>query len=83
MVYDPWWNPAVERQAIGRAHRQGQTKPVTVYRLIASGTIEEEIERIISRKTDFAKLVLDAEIAEFSAFTEDDVTAVFSGHADF
>ena len=40
---DPWWNPAVEDQATDRAHRIGQTKPVTVYRLIARGTIEEKI----------------------------------------
>ena len=40
---DPWWNPAVEDQATDRAHRIGQTKPVTVYRLIARGTLEEKI----------------------------------------
>ena len=40
---DPWWNPAVEDQASDRAHRIGQDKPVTVYRLIAQGTIEEQI----------------------------------------
>ena len=40
---DPWWNPAVEDQATDRAHRIGQTKPVTVYRLIARGTVEEKI----------------------------------------
>ncbi|MCX5744620.1 MAG: DEAD/DEAH box helicase, partial [Proteobacteria bacterium] len=40
---DPWWNPAVEDQAADRAHRIGQTKPVTVYRLVARGTIEEQI----------------------------------------
>jgi len=40
---DPWWNPAVEDQATGRAHRIGQDKPVTVYRLVAQGTIEEQI----------------------------------------
>ena len=41
--YDPWWNPAVEAQATDRAHRIGQTRPVTVYRLVARGTIEEQI----------------------------------------
>src|SRR5690606_7321216 len=40
---DPWWNPAVEDQATDRAHRIGQTRPVTVYRLISHGTIEEQI----------------------------------------
>ena len=41
--FDPWWNPAVEDQATDRAHRIGQTKVVTTYRLIAKGTIEEKI----------------------------------------
>src|SRR5690606_521964 len=39
--YDPWWNPAVEAQATDRAHRFGQTQPITVYRLICEGTVEE------------------------------------------
>ena len=41
--FDPWWNPAVEDQATDRAHRIGQTKVVTVYRLIARDTVEEKI----------------------------------------
>jgi SNF2 family DNA or RNA helicase len=41
--YDPWWNPAVERQATDRAHRIGQDKPVFVYKLIVSGSVEEKI----------------------------------------
>ena len=42
-LLDPWWNPAVEAQAIDRAHRIGQEKPVFAYRLIASNTVEEKI----------------------------------------
>src|SRR6185436_17662870 len=49
---DPWWNPAVEDQGTDRAHRIGQTKPVTVYRLIARGTIEEAILALHDRKRD-------------------------------
>ena len=40
---DPWWNPAVEDQASDRAHRMGQTQPVTVYRLVCEQTVEEKI----------------------------------------
>lgn len=43
IIIDPWWNPFLEDQAIGRAHRIGQTRPVTVYRLVVEGTIEERV----------------------------------------
>ena len=55
---DPWWNPAVENQATDRAHRIGQTRPVTVYRLIAHGTIEQEIMRLHADKRKLASDVL-------------------------
>jgi SNF2 family DNA or RNA helicase len=42
---DPWWNPAVEEQATDRAHRMGQTRKVTVYRLVSEGSVEEKIQR--------------------------------------
>jgi superfamily II DNA or RNA helicase len=56
---DPWWNPAVEDQATDRAHRIGQTKPVTVYRLVAQGTIEEAIVSLHAEKRDLVAGVLD------------------------
>ncbi|HEY6726501.1 MAG TPA: DEAD/DEAH box helicase, partial [Polyangiaceae bacterium] len=56
---DPWWNPAVESQASDRAHRIGQTRPVTVYRLIASGTIEERIVQLHQKKRELATSLLD------------------------
>lgn len=55
---DPWWNPAVEEQASDRAHRIGQTSPVTVYRLIASNTIEEKILRLHDEKRELADQLL-------------------------
>lgn len=57
ILYDPWWNPAVEAQAIDRAHRIGQTRPVFVHRLIASGTIEEKILTLQERKQELADLL--------------------------
>ena len=56
---DPWWNPAVEDQASDRAHRIGQTRPVTVYRLVAKGTIEEKIVNLHRRKRDLAEKILE------------------------
>jgi len=56
---DPWWNPAVEDQATDRAHRIGQTRPVTVYRLVAAGTIEEAIGALHEQKRELAEAVLD------------------------
>ena len=46
ILLDPWWNPAVERKASDRAHRIGQTRPVTIYRLVLTGTVEERIYQL-------------------------------------
>jgi SNF2 family DNA or RNA helicase len=56
---DPWWNPAVEDQASDRAHRIGQTKPVTVYRLIAEGTVEQQILSLHKDKRELADALLE------------------------
>ena len=56
---DPWWNPAVEDQASDRAHRIGQTRPVTVYKLITSNTIEEKIVQLHAKKRDLADGLLE------------------------
>ena len=56
---DPWWNPAVEDQASDRAHRIGQDKPVTIYRLVSTGTLEEEILRLHGRKRDLVQGILE------------------------
>ncbi len=56
---DPWWNPAAEDQASGRAHRIGQTRPVTVYRLVAKDTIEEQIVDLHRHKRDLADRILE------------------------
>lgn len=56
---DPWWNPAVEDQASDRAHRMGQLRPVTIYRFITSGTIEERISAMHASKRDLADSLLE------------------------
>ncbi|PWQ97716.1 DEAD/DEAH box helicase [Leucothrix pacifica] len=56
---DPWWNPAVEDQASDRAHRIGQTRPVTIYRLVAENTIEQKIIKLHQQKRDLADSLLD------------------------
>ena len=57
--FDPWWNPAVEDQATDRAHRLGQTKVVTSYKLIARGTVEEKILALQSRKRALIEATLE------------------------
>ncbi|MDR1880497.1 MAG: DEAD/DEAH box helicase [Tannerellaceae bacterium] len=56
---DPWWNPAIEDQASDRAHRIGQTRPVTIYRLVAENTIEEKIIQLHHTKRDLAESLLE------------------------
>ena len=58
--YDPWWNPAVEDQATDRAHRIGQDKPVFVYRLIVSGSVEEKMLALQARKRELAEGIYKA-----------------------
>jgi len=57
--YDPWWNPATERQAVDRAHRLGRERPVFVYRLICDDSIEEKIAMMKDHKHDLAEALLD------------------------
>jgi SNF2 family DNA or RNA helicase len=64
--FDPWWNPAVEDQATDRAHRIGQTRVVTSYKLIARDTVEEKIVALQNRKRDVIKATLGGE-EEFAA----------------
>ena len=59
ILVDLWWNPAVESQAIGRAHRMGQEQAVEVYRLVTRGTIEEKIQELQEQKKNLVSEVLD------------------------
>jgi SNF2 family DNA or RNA helicase len=60
-LFDRWWNPAVEDQAINRAHRIGAAGPVTVTRFLAVGTIEERIDRVLAEKRELFSAVFDDE----------------------
>src|SRR5260370_29063358 len=60
-LLDPWWNPAVEAQAIDRSHRIGQTQHVFAYRLICRGTVEEKILELQQKKRDLADAILSAD----------------------
>ena len=77
VLYDPWWNPAVERQAIDRTHRIGQTRPVTAYRMIAAGSVEEKIRALAERKSALSKAVVKADSAIAKTLTRDDVAFLF------
>ena len=77
IIFDPWWNPAVEEQAIDRAHRIGQEKAVFVYRLVAADTIEEKMSELKARKRALAGSLFERDGQIASALTEDDVKALF------
>jgi SNF2 family DNA or RNA helicase len=75
--YDPWWNPAVENQATGRAHRIGQDKPVFVYKLIVSGTVEEKIAALQTSKAALARGVLENDAGAALPLSSEDIQALF------
>lgn len=78
--FDPWWNPAVEDQAVDRAHRIGQTKTVEVIKLITKGTIEEKIYALQEKKKEIIESVLDGENHSdvvISNMTEEEVEDLF------
>jgi superfamily II DNA or RNA helicase len=76
---DPWWNPAVEDQATDRAHRIGQTRPVTVYRLVARGTVEEAILKLHGHKRDLVAGLLDG-TGTAAAVTTEELLGLLAGN---
>ncbi len=76
-VLDPWWNPAVEAQAVDRAHRIGQRNPVMVYRLVSAATIEEKVMELKARKAALFAKVMDGEGGAGTPISADDVRALF------
>ena len=77
-LLDPWWNPAVEAQAIDRAHRIGQTRPVFAYRLIARDTVEEKVLELQETKRDLADAIISADDTLMRDLTREDLELLLS-----
>jgi superfamily II DNA or RNA helicase len=77
--FDPWWNPAVEDQATDRAHRIGQTRVVTSYKLIARGTVEEKILNLQARKREVIQAMLGGEQALAESLNWDEIQELLAG----
>ncbi len=71
--YDPWWNLAVQNQATDRAHRIGQTKKVTVYKLIVKNTIEEKIQKLQETKKDLADQVISGQAGQLGSLGREEI----------
>ena len=77
-LLDPWWNPAVEAQAIDRAHRIGQTRRVFAYRLIARGTVEEKVLALQQTKRDLADAIINADNSLIGKLGREDLELLLS-----
>jgi superfamily II DNA or RNA helicase len=77
-LLDPWWNPAVEAQAIDRAHRIGQPRPVFAYRLIARGTVEEKVLQLQAEKRELADAIINADNALIRNLAREDLELLLS-----
>ncbi len=77
-IVDPWWNPAVEQQAIDRTHRIGQTKNIFAYRMICNDTVEDKILKLQDRKRSLAKELISDEEGFVKSLSKDDIAYLFS-----
>lgn len=77
-IVDPWWNPAVEQQAIDRTHRIGQTKNIFAYRMICKDTIEDKILQLQEKKRALAKDIISDDTSFVKSLTREDVEYLFS-----
>lgn len=77
--YDPWWNQAAQNQATDRAHRIGQTKAVSVYKLIVKDTIEEKIVKMQESKRDLADAILSGENGTISQMSKEEIMELLEG----
>jgi SNF2 family DNA or RNA helicase len=76
ILYDLWWNPAVEEQAADRAHRMGQTNVVQVIKLVARGTIEEKMNELQEKKRELIEEIIDSKEKGTSTLTEEDIREI-------
>ena len=75
-ILDPWWNPAAEDQAVARAHRIGQTKPVTVYSLVTKDTVEEKVKILQEQKRELAESLIAAKDG-FASISDEELVQLF------
>lgn len=76
ILYDLWWNPAVEEQAADRAYRMGQQHDVEVIKLIARGTIEEKMNELQAKKRSLIAELIDADEAAAGVLSEEDIREI-------
>jgi non-specific serine/threonine protein kinase len=77
ILFDPWWNPAVENQAADRAYRIGQTRPVFVYKLIAQDSVEERVLELQKAKSELVDALLTPESGMFKSLQKDEIQRLF------
>lgn len=77
-IVDPWWNPAVEQQAIDRTHRIGQKNKIFAYKMICKDTVEEKIITLQEKKLSISKEIVQEDTAFFKSLSKDDVSFLFS-----
>jgi len=78
VLFDPWWNPAVEAQAVDRTHRIGQERQVFAYRLIARDTVEEKVLQLQETKRNLADAIIGAENSLIRDLTREDIELLLS-----
>jgi SNF2 family DNA or RNA helicase len=78
IIYDPWWNPAVESQAVDRAHRIGQTKTVSVYRLVTEGSVEQKIMDLKAKKSKLVDALINENGLSTATLSKTDLESLFS-----
>jgi SNF2 family DNA or RNA helicase len=77
-LVDPWWNPAVEQQAIDRTHRIGQKNKIFAYKMICKDSVEEKIMVLQEKKLAISKEIIQEDTAFFKSLSKDDINFLFS-----